>query len=80
MTDGQGRRVAPHGIRGGGEAFAGPFGAQSAEVVADEQRSAAFAEVPGATGFEFSAAQTALKVRHKGLGLGWVWSEHGEDS
>ena len=64
MTDGQGRRVAPHGIRGGGEAFAGPFGAQSAEVVADEQRSAAFAEIPGFACFVSFSAQTAFEIRH----------------
>ena len=48
----------------GGEGIARPGCANTVEIVADEQGSAALAEVPGMAGFEFFGAHAALEMRH----------------
>ena len=46
------------------ERIAGPGFAQTGQIVADQQGSAAFAKVPDLAGFVFSGAHTALQMRH----------------
>ena len=64
MADRQGGRIAPHGIHCGLETVARPDFPQAGQIVADQQRPAALAQVPLFAGFEFSVAQTAFEMRH----------------
>ena len=80
---GQNRCVTPHGIRALGNAGAVPFGCGAGQVIADQQGTAAFAEIVGFARLVFAAAQGALQVRHMvvdnhivaGQGLGGCHAE-----
>ena len=66
MNLGQHGRITPHRVRPVLELFLTPSSSNALEIVADQQRAAAFAKVVGLTGLEGFLAQAAFQVRHCG--------------
>ena len=63
MGRGQNRAVAPHAVRARGDLVAAPGLAELIQIVANQQGTAAFAEVIDLAGVEFPVAQAAFQMR-----------------